>query len=416
MKSHTPTKITFWLNSCKSNNNRLVPIYLRVTQDKKYFTMTTGKYIQSSDWDKKRGKVKGVNDNAVSVNEHLETIKLKIQRIINQLEISNKPFTVFTIKDILRGKNSSGMKFLKVFDSHIHEINNLLGKDYSQATLIKYKTTRSRLAEFITIYSKRIDIDVDEVNNEFMDGFITFLKTNYNNSQNTCHKQFQRLSKILRIAVQRGYCTEYPLKNYSVKKPSREVEYLTQDEIDRIACATVHIHRLELIRDFFVFSCYTGLGFSEIEKLSMSDLMVGGDNHTWINVKRKKTGKTYQVPLFPIAQEILNKYKGTSNNDKVFPVPSNSKYNAYLKEIAVIAGISKNLTTHLARKSFSVSVCLTNGISIGSLSLLLGHSSIGITISAYSKIVDRRLLEEVGTLRNRLAVSSSSKLISENTK
>jgi len=404
MEKYTPVKISFWLNNCKKNSKKQSPVYVRVTQNYKYFTMTTGKYIYPIDWDKKRNRVKGNSPYALEVNEHLNTTRLKIQRVLNHLESSNRPFTVFSIKDKLNEKQSSDTKLLHVFDSHIQEINMLMGKDYSPATLIKYRTTRARVSEFIKVYFNRDDVYVEEIDSKFMDAFLVFLKTKYNNSQNTCYKQIQRFSKILHIAVQRGFCREYPLKNFTVKKPLREVEYLTQEEIDRIANADVHLHRLEVIRDIFIFSCYSGLGFAEVEQLSMGDIILGGDNYSWINVRRKKTGKSYQVPILPTAQIILNKYKGHSSNDKIFPVPSNSKYNAYLKEISVISGISKNLTTHLARKSFSVTVCLTNGVSIGVLSRLLGHSSINITIEAYSKIVDHRVFEEMGTLRNRLSI------------
>jgi integrase len=121
------------------------------------------------------------------------------------------------------------------------------------------------------------------------------------------------------------------------------------------------------------------------------------DGEKWLNIHRRKTKKEYQVPLFPRALEILEKYKTHPTcikKSKCLPVPSNVKFNAYLMEIGDIAGIPKNkpLVTHLARKTFATTVALTNGINIGVVSKILGHNSISTTLDSYGTIIDELML------------------------
>lgn len=149
-----------------------------------------------------------------------------------------------------------------------------------------------------------------------------------------------------------------------------------------------------------MFCIYTGLAFAEVESLIPENITKGMDGELWLNIHRKKTKKEYQVPLLPRVLEILYKYKdhpACVKKGKCLAVPSNVKYNAYLKEIADIAGIPKNkpLVTHLARKTFATIIALTNGINIGVLSKILGHNSIKVTLDSYGAIIDELMIRNV---------------------
>ena len=208
--------------------------------------------------------------------------------------------------------------------------------------------------------------------------------------------------------MHKGYIDKYPFENYKIKLPRNKILYLTQDEIDRIDRTNFKVERLNVIRDIFIFSIYTGLAYAEVESLSPDNITKGMDGELWLNIHRKKTKKEYQVPLLPRALEILDKYKDHPlciKKGKCLAVPSNVKYNAYLKEIGDIAGIPKNkpLVTHLARKTFATTIALTNGMNIGVLSKILGHNSIKVTLDSYGTIIDELMLRSVKELKEKLS-------------
>ena len=178
--------------------------------------------------------------------------------------------------------------------------------------------------------------------------------------------------------------------------------YKRQEEIQQLMDTEFHTLRLEHVRDIFVFCCFTGLAYADVKKLTKDDIVIGIDGEKWINTERTKTKTKSNIPILPLALMIIEKYKGSNevNNSRVLPVLTNQKMNAYLKEIADISGIKKNLTTHLARHTFATTVTLTNGVSLESVSKMLGHRSLRTT-QHYAKILNRRVSEDMQMLRKK---------------
>ena len=213
---------------------------------------------------------------------------------------------------------------------------------------------------------------------------------------------------MIRNAMYKGYLEKYPFGNYKIKMPKKKIEYLTQDEINRIEQKDFKVERLNIIRDIFIFCCYTGLAYSEVDALEPDSITTGMDGELWLNIHRKKTKKDYQVPLFPKALEILEKYKNHPRclqKGRCLPVPSNVKYNAYLKEIGDVTGMPKDkpLVTHLARKTFACTIGLANGMNIGVLSRILGHASIQVTLDSYATVIDELMISNVSDLKRKLS-------------
>ncbi len=401
-------KITFWLNRVKKNSKNLVPVYMRVTQNYDFFNKATGVQIPAGDWDKKAMRIRGVAPEVDTANATLDSLKVKILQIVNQLNLSGKPYNIHTIQKTLEGNGIIQLTILKVYEEQLTEMKKLKGKDFAPATIIKYKNTQLRLKQYIRYKYHRSDIYLYELNYQFMSGFEAYLKQKFNNSTTTCYKHYQRFTRVIHNAMHKGYIDKYPFENYKIKLPRIKILYLTQDEIDHIDRTNFKVERLNIIRDIFIFSIYTGLAYAEVESLSPENISKGMDGELWLNIHRKKTRKDYHVPLLPIALEILDKYKDHPlciKKGKCLAVPSNVKYNAYLKEIGDIAGIPKNkpLVTHLARKPFSTTIALTNGMNIGVLSKILGHNSIKVTLDSYGTIIDELMLRNVKELKDKLS-------------
>jgi len=411
----TNIKITFWINRTKKNSKNLVPVYLRVAHNYENFNRATGIRIPAADWDKKAMRIRGATQEALTANATLNSLKVKVLQIINQLNVSGKPYNIHTIQKILDGKEISQLTVLKIYDEQLAEMKKLKGKDYTAATIIKYANTHLRLKQYMKFKYRRSDMFLYELNYQFISGFEAFLKQKFNNSTTTCYKHYQRFTRVIHKAMHKGYIEKYPFENYKIKLPKKRIQYLTQEEIDRIDQCDFNVERLNIIRDVFIFACYTGLAYAEVEALTPDNITKGMDGELWLNIYRKKTKKEYQVPLLPRALEILEKYKNHPQclkKGKCLPVPSNVKFNAYLKEIGDIAGIpkSKPLVTHLARKTFASTVALSNGMNIGVLSKILGHNSIKVTIDSYGAIIDELMLRNVKDLKEKLSTKKKQEV------
>jgi len=159
-------------------------------------------------------------------------------------------------------------------------------------------------------------------------------------------------------------------------------EYLTKEELQRIADKSFTTARLSQVRDFFLFSCYTGLSYADVQKLKLSDIRLGNDGEKWLYGYRKKTGTRVAVPLLPFARDILDRYKEHPfciNHDRALPVSSNQKRNEYLAEIAIVSEVLKVLANRVAKRTFDTTVTLLNSVPIESVSKMMGHNNIPTT-------------------------------------
>ncbi|ADR21396.1 transposase [Marivirga tractuosa] len=397
-------KTSFWLVKSKQNKHRECPIYLRIHAANTSVQISTGHFVLAGKWDKRRKKIIGGDLSAEAINQNLVALQTKVLKIVNRLLLEGQPFNAHIVKDKLQGDEALRTTLMQAFQEYLDHIESLIGIDYSKPTLVKYSQTKQRLGKFIQVKFKREDIQLFELDYDFLDQFIHFLKTRYSNSQTTCYKHFQRFTRVVRISMRKGYLEKYPFDNFNIKLPKKPVEFLTQAEIDKIEHAEFDMERLNIIRDIFILSCYSGLAYTEVYNLTEQHLEVADDGEVWLNLTRQKTKKSIKIPLLPKAVAIIEKYKHhpiSKKRKKLIPVPSNQKVNAYLKEIQDVCGIKKKLHFHLARKSFSVTIILNNAVPIETLSLLLGHGSIKVTVDAYSSITNEKLKKDFQNLKNQ---------------
>jgi site-specific recombinase XerD len=184
-----------------------------------------------------------------------------------------------------------------------------------------------------------------------------------------------------------------PFRDYKMQWQKTDRGYLTQEEIDLLIDFRFEEKSLEQARDVFVFCAFTGLAHTDIKHLSADNIQSSFDGKLWIKGKRKKTDIEYNIPLLDIPKMLLEKYTGTTKGNLLFPVCNNSIYNKQLKAVATLCGISKNMTSHLARHTFAT-LALTKGVSIESVSKMLGHTSI-TTTQIYARITDKKIGTEM---------------------
>lgn len=396
--------VNLQIKKSKARSDNKCPVYARCTMDGKRIEISTGIFALESEWDLKGQVLTGRSEKVRVVNNKLDKIVTKIYDAYNQLESTGGDFDIFHLKQKLTGaKPQNG--FIEIFEKVVSSLESKLNKGYTWGTIKHYKTTSRRLKEFIPKYYKVKDIPIERVNYEVLNLFDSFLKSNYNISENTAWGYHRHLKKVLSDAVAMNLLNKNPYSIYRVKRVEANRDFLTLQEVQVLENKTISLKRLELVRDIFVFACYTGLSYSDICILSKGHLQIGNDREEWIIIDRTKNDSRCRIPLLPKAKNILQKYEYYPINNSMnllLPVHSNQKMNAYLKELADICNIKKNLSMHVARHTFATSITLSNGVPIETVSKMLGHNSLKTT-QIYARIVDSKISEDMKKLKSKLA-------------
>ena len=395
-------KILFVLDKTKSNSKGLTPLRCRITYMGKRKPFTIGLFVNPNNWNSKQQLVKPPNEENNIINTQLSLIKNKINQAFLMLQIQEKEFDVEDIYNNYLGESSKKDKsVLQLFQEHNDKVEKLVGKEYVLPTLWKFKQAKVLLKEFIKSHFKKSDYLFNDLDLKFIQDYEFYLKADKKLALATVNKTIQRFRKVVKIAISQNIINTDPFILYKVKRTKKEVVYLTTEELQTLEKHKFSQERLQQVADMFIFCCYTGLAYNEMSELKTSLIITGFDGNDWIQMKRKKTNHQISIPLLPMSKLIIDKYF-ESNKLEVLPKISNQKFNSYLKEIADIVGISKNLTHHLARKTFATTVLLYNDVPMEIVSELLGHSKMSITQEHYGKVVQKKVSEHMSLLSEKL--------------
>ena len=403
----TKVSILFYAKRAKASVNGLVPIYTRITINGKRIELSTNRFVEMSKWSTEAGKMKGNSEEARSINSHLDM--LRIQIIDMQMELVHKkiPVTAETLKSKILGVDERARMLIPIFQDHNNKIKELVGKEYASGTLERYKTSLSHTIEFLQWKYKVSDIEINKIDHAFVTDYEFWLRSVRNCANNTAVKYIKNFSKIIKLCLANDWLDKNPFANYKSKVKEVERVYLSEEEIQNIIEKDFKTERLSLVRDIFLFSCFTGLAYIDVKNLTKSHISIGIDGEKWIFTHRQKTESASKIPILPVTQIIIDKYADhpkSNNEDRLLPILTNQKMNAYLKEIAGVCEIEKELTFHIARHTFATTVTLTNGVPIESVSKMLGHKNLRTT-QHYAKVLDKKVSEDMKILRDKFKIS-----------
>ena len=388
-------------------------VYARITVNKKRVEISLKKTVKTKHWDAAKGKLKRNAPECYAFNTYLEFVQSKLVECYQELQLKREFITAETIKSQFLCEHENVHSLTELFDYHHRTESGKL----SASTNKNYKITKSYVFGFLKEKMKRDDIYLSQLNYKFITDLDYYMRTcpprqhkkQLNN--NGMMKHMQRFRKILSLGVKLEWMDKNPFNAYEIRFDKVERGFLTENELNAIEKKNISIERLLIIRDMFVFSCYTWLAYIDAVNLPVSSIRIGIDGQLWIFTKRKKTKTPVQIPVLPKALEIIERYKDNPRSSyygTIFPLISNQKLNSYLKEIADICEIDKNLTFHLARHTFATSVTLRNGVPIETVSKLLGHKSISTT-QIYAKVVENKVGEDMALLKDKLLKNNETK-------
>lgn len=402
MKTSSSFSILFWVTLSRTKNSE-ASLYARITVNGKRAAISLNRKVLITDWDSDRNRAKGTGQKSRILNTYLDETYNQLFQAYQDLKSEHKQITARSIKARFLGLDAINRSVLDIINYHNEDMQGKL----KWGTQKNYFTTQRYISRFLSKAYKSPDIQLRELDYDFIIKFEKFLRGyipqdhQRRMGNNTVMKHIERFRKLINLSRKLGWMERDPFINFKAKRIKTERGFLSLLELQEIEKKNFTIPRLQLVRDLFVFSCYTSLSYIDAINLRAENIRIGIDEELWIYYNREKTTKPIHIPLLPKALDIIEKYKDNQKailQGTVFPKISNQKLNTYLKEIADVCGIEKNLTFHIARHTFATTVTLSNGMPIETVSKLLGHSKIATT-QIYAKVIERKVSEDMHRLR-----------------
>ena len=418
MKVNSKMSILFWLNG-KLSGDQKRSLYARITIDGIRSEISLGRKVYVNLWNQELGMLVGKSLESLLTNRYISEVKLKLEKIYDLLEHQHSAVTVEMIKERYKGQKTERRGLIEVVDFLISKFESKVGKGLrAEQSLSKWRTVKGKIEQFLKLEYKTYDIELSKITYSFAIDFVDFLTTQQDINQNTAFKYFKHIKQTLKVAVERGWLSVNPVQGFRSTYVHPERNILDHEELMRLCNKKFSIARLEEVKDAYLFMCFTGYAFKDASSLSAENIMKYFDGEDWIVKNRQKTLCRENVPILPVAGEIIKKYETHPCrilHNKLLPFISNQKFNAYLKEVAALCGIEKNLTAHTARHTFATTVTLANGVPIETVSALLGHKSIRTT-QIYAKIVAEKISKDMKVLKEELTIRMPKSMIMANIK
>lgn len=404
-------KTIFYLKTDKETNDGELPIYCKIRYKNTVTTLSSGKWITKKRWlatNHLRNPLKVKQEMAIksSIDRIREDVNSAYLLLCSTLEF----VTASDIKNKVTGKVRDIKEVLcsEVIDLHNKDFEKKVVRgERTEASLQKYNRVKTLFENFISKRYNKRDYFVKKIDNQLIYDFDSFMryesgfKGKVGISNNAVVKYFQNLNTIFSYAQKRGVIEENPFRFYDGKLVVKDAEFLTAEELKAIEIKTFSTERLNRVKDIFLFSCYTSYAPVDVENLTRDNLIKDSEGTLWLKTNRQKTTVKSNVPVLPPVKRIIDKYYGVEGI-RLIPTISNQKINEYLKEIAALCGIKKNLTHYVARHTFGTTVTLGNGLSIENVSAMMGHTSINTT-RHYAKVLDRSVKMDMKKLESKFS-------------
>lgn len=394
----TTYRILFLLRKNRQDKDGLSKVAVRITIGGEAVEFNTHLSVPSQLWNP-IGRLNGKTKEAIKANDALFKVRAEIDKHYTVIFGKHGYVTPEKLRDAYLGLEIQRNTVLSLYDIKVEQKTNLVGKTIRATTLSKYLATCKRVSDFIQYQYNKVDLPVKDVDFQFVTDYEVYLRSVCNCGHNSCVKHLRYLKQIISIALKNRYITNDPFDDYKLGYKPVNKEFLIEPEIKKLMNKKFSVKRLEEVRDVFLFQIFTGLAYIDAANLTDSNIFEDGLGQKWIRLTRQKSSIQANIPLLDVPLSILKKYSGLENG-KLLPIHTNQKMNEYLKEIAALCGINKRLTTHCGRHSFST-LMLTKGISIESVSKMLGHTNI-TTTQIYAKVLNQKIFTEVNKVRGEL--------------
>jgi len=387
----------------KSTLHPNADMYLQISYDRVMVHKSLGIKVAFENWNSAIRQIEGYPILAMQLQQKIEEFTQKVMGAFYMLTQQQTEFTLPEMLDLAFGSDKGRTYTLfALFNQELIKMEKLLKEGQSKSNLQKHKSVLNHLKIYVKEKYRMNDIPFSRINRSFIDDFEVYLKTTGGNNHNASNKNLQIFKKIYRIAVDNRWTAHNAFAGKRMFYQKVDRPFLNASELDILRTTVFKSKKQEHMRDIFVFSCYTGLAYIDVVTIQRKHILFNKSmGQYFINKKREKTKILATLPLFKPALEILNKYaeswESYPSDSPLLSVISNQKYNDYLKEVGAFCNLEKSLTSHMARHTFATTVTLENGVSIESVSKMLGHSKLSQT-QEYAKVTEIKIEKDTRQL------------------
>lgn len=421
MKSNQKMSLLVWLRKGKATKNGTAPVYVRVTIDGLDEEISLGEKIHPDNWDSDLKVARGTDALSkvanLCIQDARECLEMYFKLLARTYEkvtplMVKRAFNKVALEDVEKPDspkmfNPAVKTLIPAFDRYIATFASRVEKNLaSDGTLRHWRSTRKKVQEFLRAHYKQDDIELSAIKYAFSQSLYEYLTIEVPEplSEATAKKHIKKLKQILELCSTNEWIAKNPIKGFKCGGDDTDILPLELVEVETLYCKQLPIERLAEIRDAFIFQCFTGFAYQDVYDLTPENIIrVGKNGERWLIKNRGKTGVTEMVPILPIVEEIIARYAHHAQcriKNCLLPVNSNVRYNGYLKELAVICGINRELNTHLARHTFA-DIMLNNGVPLEDVGKMLGHKSIRTT-QRYAKVRKERISKNMAKLKSVL--------------
>ncbi|WP_183560859.1 site-specific integrase [Mucilaginibacter sp. SP1R1] len=417
MKSNQNLSLLFWHRKSKADKKGFAPIICRISIDGEApEEISIRRKANINCWDLENKKVLGTNEEAKQTNFKILEITVDLNRHFILLRAQFENVKPLMVKNLYHGLSALDNKFtptkefkhiptlLQVVDKHIANFEAMVNKGIrSNETLKQWNATRKKIKEFLITKFDCIDCNLADIEYSFATSFYNYLIVERKNnlSEATAKKQIKNLKEILTFAETNTWISKNPILKFKCGSDETDIPPLEYHEVERIWSKEITVTSIDEVRDAFIFQCFTGFAFQDVYALATENIVrIGIKGERWLIKDRGKTGVSEMVPILPIIETLLDKYKSHAcrENGLLIPVNNNAKYNFYLKELAVICGIKRELNTHLARHTFADLMLNVFGFSLEEVSKMLGHKTVRTT-QRYAKVRKNKISKTLARVK-----------------
>jgi len=393
-------KILFYLNTSKRKKSGLCPLMGRITVDGSVSQFSMQEDAHPKSWDIEKRRVTGKTREQIELNRKIEDTEKAIKEIYDRIVETIGYVTAEQIKNELTGVTTKAETLLELFREHNRDFKARVGIDRSEKTYGHYELSFRHLSNFILTKYGLEDYPLNRLDLSFIHDYDCFLRVDAHLCANSLVKHIIYLKKMVTRAMNQKTIQRDPFQEHIGNKIKLKYKHISQQELVRVMSAQIESGSVCFIRDMFVFSCFTGLAYSDINQLCEKHLRKDSDGKIWIDIPRRKTGVESNILLLNIPLAIIEKYRSERKDEHFFRLPYTSTVSKNMRKIEKICSIN-HLHFHMARHTFATLICISNNVSMEVVSKMMGHSSMHTT-QIYAEITNQKVGNDMKKLANRI--------------
>lgn len=370
------SSLSFYCRESKTDKKGLAPIEASIIINGKRLFCNLPRKERPDDF-----KRQTTTRRQTDIKDYLEEVRKQFNHYQTELLQQGLPITPQALKDAFKHGGVKSYTIEDLFNDFLTMTSKRVDHGLSLPAYQKYKYVRNLFFNY-TDKNK----ELASVTCSVIDGFYVYLQQRYNTATSASH--MTRLKTIIKYGMDDGKIKTNPFKNIKIRHHHKKIEYLTEEELNTIYNLNIDNSSLNDIRDAFILQASSGLAYIDLLNLTKEDIRITEDGTHYITKTRQKTGTEYTTVILPMGVEVLKRHNYNLH------IISNQKYNLFLKTLATLCNINKNLTTHLARKTFCC-LLLNKGVSINTVAKCAGHQDIKITRSYYATLQESTVIKEV---------------------